>query len=67
MEAVTAFALAAGVLQVVDLSCKALANCRELYKNGSVAEYKSAEEMTKHLCKLCKVCYELHEHTDQGT
>lgn len=64
MEAVTAFALAAGVLQVVDLSFKALANCRELYKNGSLAEYQSAEEITKHLCKYCKVYYDMYDLTD---
>ena len=49
MDPVTAFGLAAGVLQVVDLSFKALSKCRETYTDGSLAENRSTEEITKYL------------------
>ena len=49
MDPVTAFGLAAGVLQVVDLSFKALSKCREIYTEGSLAENRSPEEITKYL------------------
>ena len=47
MDPVTAFGLAAGILQVVDVSFKALSKCREIYKDGSLAENRSIEEVTK--------------------
>ena len=49
MDPVTAFGLAAGVLQVVDLSFKVLSKCREIYTEGSLAENRSTEEITKYL------------------
>lgn len=54
MDPVTAFSLAAGVLQVVDLSFKALARCQELYKDGSLAEHRSTEEIVGYLGKYNK-------------
>lgn len=49
MDPVTAFSLAAGVLQVVDFSLKALGKCREIYKDGSLAQHRQTEEITKSL------------------
>lgn len=51
MDPVTAFSLAAGVLQVVDSSFKALSTCREIYKDGSLAQHRDTEETTKLLGK----------------
>lgn len=49
MDPVTAFSLAANVLQVIDISVKALKTCREVYKDGSLAENRDTEEITKAL------------------
>lgn len=49
MDPVTAFSLAAGVLQVVDLSIQALSTCKEIYKDGSLAQHRKTEELTKYL------------------
>ena len=46
MDPVTAFGHASGILQVVDVSFKALSKCREIYKDGSLAENRSVEEVT---------------------
>ena len=49
MDPLTAFSLACGVIQVIDFSTKTLMKCREIYKEGSLSEYQSLEDMTKHL------------------
>ena len=49
MDPVTAFSLAAGVLQVLDVSLKALGKCREIYKDGSLAQHRQTQEITKSL------------------
>ena len=49
MDPITAFSLAAGVLQVIDLSLKALSKCRETYRDGSLAEHQSTGELTTDL------------------
>ena len=49
MDPVTAFSLAAGVLQVLDLSLKALGKCREIYKDGSLAQHRQTAEITQSL------------------
>ena len=54
METVVAFALAAGILQVVGHSLKALKTCREVYNDGSLAEHKNTEEIARHLGKHSK-------------
>lgn len=46
MDPVTAFSLAAGILQVVDVSFRALAQCRELCRDGSLAEHRETTEVT---------------------
>lgn len=45
MEPLTAFSLAAGVLQVVDFSFRAIKTCRELYKDGSVSGHRESVEI----------------------
>ena len=49
MDPATAFGIAAGIIQIVDVSFKALATCRELYKDGSLARYKDPEEIAGYL------------------
>lgn len=51
MDPVTAFSLAAGVIQVIDLSSKALSKCREIHKDGSLAQNRATEEITEYLGK----------------
>ncbi|KAL8838532.1 MAG: hypothetical protein Q9170_002112 [Blastenia crenularia] len=51
MDPVTAFSLAAGVLQVIDVGFKAVKTCREFYKDGSLAEFRGVEEVTEALVK----------------
>ena len=49
MDPITAFGLAANIVQVVDMSTKALLKCRELYQDGSLAEHRSIDEVTQYL------------------
>ncbi len=49
MDPVTAFGLAAGILQVVSVSFQAIKLCRSLYKDGSLAEYDEMTEITAQL------------------
>ena len=49
MDPLTAFSLACGVIQVVDLSIKTLSKCKELCQEGSWAEYQELEDLTNHL------------------
>lgn len=51
MDPVTAFSLAAGVLQVLDLSLKALSKCKEIYKDGSLAQHRDAKTVAEYLGK----------------
>lgn len=51
MDPAKAFGIAAGVIQVVDVSFKALATCRELYRDGSLAKHKDTEQVTRYLCE----------------
>lgn len=56
MDPITAFSLVASILQVIDVSFKAVSKCREIYKDGSLAENQSTAEITKYLdettCRL---------------
>ena len=56
MDPVTAFSLAAGVLQVIDLAFKASSMCKEIYTDGSLAQHRDAAKLTTFL----------GEHTDAG-
>ena len=52
MDPISAFSLACNVIQVVDFSIKVASTCRELYKNGTVAEHQETEMMSEHLTGL---------------
>jgi len=58
MDPVTAFSLAAGVLQVLDFSLKALSKCKEIYKDGSLAQHREAKTITEYLGK----CSDAHPY-----
>lgn len=49
MDPVTAFSLAAGILQVVDISFKAVSRCREIYEDGSLAHHRDTAEIARSL------------------
>ena len=49
MDPVTAFSLAAGVIQVIDCSFKVVKICRELVKDGSLAPHRNTEELAETL------------------
>lgn len=55
MDPVTALGLVAGILQVVDFSVKALGKCRELHKDGSLAEHRNTKEIAKYLGKYYEI------------
>lgn len=57
MDPAGAFAIAAGVLQTVHLSFEAVAKCRELYRDGSLAEDKSTKEFTQYLADTVNQLY----------
>jgi hypothetical protein len=52
MDPVSAFGLAAAVLQVLHFSFEALGKCRELYQHGCLVENKSVQEITQDLGEL---------------
>ncbi|KAL8801223.1 MAG: hypothetical protein Q9182_004617 [Xanthomendoza sp. 2 TL-2023] len=49
MEALAAFSLAAGVIQVVDFSTRVLKHCRELHEDGSLAKHRDSAEVANEL------------------
>ena len=49
MDPVTAFGLAAGILQVLDVGFKAISTCREIYKDGALAEHRETKAVTEKL------------------
>ncbi|KAL8856959.1 MAG: hypothetical protein Q9178_006454 [Gyalolechia marmorata] len=49
MDPVTAFSLAAGILQVISVSSEAIILCRRLYKDGSLGEYDKMTDITAKL------------------
>ena len=55
MDPITAFGLAAGIITIIDFSYKTLKTCKELYKDGSLAEHRVTNETAKQLCKLLQV------------
>lgn len=67
MDRITAFSLAAGVLQVLDLSFKALSKCKEMYKDGSLAQHRDAKTFTEYLGKCSDAnsysCFECSNDT----
>lgn len=53
-DPVSAFSLAAGTIQVVDVSFRAVSACREIYKNGSLAQYRDSQEVTQQLLETTR-------------
>ncbi|KAL8893373.1 MAG: hypothetical protein Q9192_005333 [Flavoplaca navasiana] len=53
-DPVSAFSLAAGVLQVVGISFKAISACREIYKNGSLAQNRDSQDVTQQLLETTR-------------
>ncbi|KAL8647788.1 MAG: hypothetical protein Q9210_005353 [Variospora velana] len=51
MDPLTAFSLVAAILQVVDVSSRAVGQCRQLYKNGALADHNDTREVTSALAK----------------
>lgn len=51
MDPLTAFGLAAGVLQVVGFSLDAVKTCHELYKDGSLAQNREVRNVMDELGK----------------
>ncbi|KAL8795023.1 MAG: hypothetical protein Q9195_002471 [Heterodermia aff. obscurata] len=51
MDPVTAFSLAAGVLQIIDMGFKASSMCKEIYTDGSLAQHRDAAELTTFLAE----------------
>ncbi|KAL8939359.1 MAG: hypothetical protein Q9216_003398 [Gyalolechia sp. 2 TL-2023] len=49
MDPLSAFSLVAGILQVVDVSFRAVSTCREIYKDGSLAEHRDSRDITEKL------------------
>lgn len=49
MESLAAFSLVAGILQVLDISFRAVRECREIYKDGYVAAHRDAGELAEAL------------------
>ncbi|KAG6994130.1 hypothetical protein G7Y79_00047g083560 [Physcia stellaris] len=47
MDPVIAVGLAAGILQFLQAGFKAVSVCQEIYRNGSLAEHRDTEEITK--------------------
>ncbi|KAL8977889.1 MAG: hypothetical protein Q9205_006405, partial [Flavoplaca limonia] len=45
----SAFSLVVGVVQVVDVSFRALSACREIHKDGSLAQHRDSQEITQQL------------------
>ncbi|KAI9893633.1 MAG: hypothetical protein M1814_006429 [Vezdaea aestivalis] len=52
MDPVTAFSLAAGIIQVVDFSIRAAEQCRQMYKTGTTAVDQNTQDMTESLRRI---------------
>ena len=52
MDPLTALSLACNALQIIEFGAKMIAKCKEIYKDGALAENKEIEFMAKHLTNL---------------
>ena len=59
-DPISAFSLAAGVLQVVDVSFRAVSACREIYKDGSLAQHRDSQEVTQQLLETTRHLEKAH-------
>ena len=48
-DPVSAFSLAAGVFQVLDVSFRALSTCYKIHKHGSLAQHDETREITQNI------------------
>ncbi|KAL8669850.1 MAG: hypothetical protein Q9168_005579 [Polycauliona sp. 1 TL-2023] len=62
MDPVSAFSLAAGVIQVVDISFKAVSKCREIYKDGSLAVHRDSQDITQKLLETTQLLEKSHSN-----
>lgn len=53
-DPVSTFSLVAGIVQVVDVSLKALSACREIHKNGQLAEHSDSQEINERLLETTR-------------
>lgn len=53
-DPVSAFSLAAGVLQVLDVSFRALSTCYEIHKHGSLAQHDDTREITQYILETTR-------------
>ncbi|KAI4224688.1 MAG: hypothetical protein LQ349_007192 [Xanthoria aureola] len=53
-DPVSAFSLAAGVLQVLDVSFRALSTCYEIHKYGSLAQHDDTREITQNILETTR-------------
>ncbi|KAL8654961.1 MAG: hypothetical protein Q9226_003228 [Calogaya cf. arnoldii] len=51
MEALAAFSLVSGILQVLHVSFRAVTECREIYKDGSVATHRDTGDIAENLAQ----------------
>lgn len=52
MDSVTAFSLTCNIIQITNYGVKALAKCKEIYKDGSLSQYDDLEIVAKQLADL---------------
>ena len=52
MDPLSTFSLVCGIIQIIDFSSKAVKKCREIVKDGALAENTEIEELAKHLLNL---------------
>lgn len=53
-DPVSAFSLAAGVLQVLDVSFRALSTCYEIHKHGSLAQHDDTRKITQYILETTR-------------
>ncbi|KAL8885000.1 MAG: hypothetical protein Q9215_007073 [Flavoplaca cf. flavocitrina] len=56
----SAFSLAVGVVQVVDVSFRALSACREIHKDGSITRHRDSREITQQLLETIQLLENCH-------
>ncbi|KAL9036233.1 MAG: hypothetical protein Q9180_004417, partial [Flavoplaca navasiana] len=63
MESLAAFSLVAGILQVLDISFRAVKECREIYKDGSAASNRDTEMMAVALAQATTSLHASQRHS----
>ena len=52
MEAVAAFGLACGIIQIIDFSTKVVKKCREIYRDGALSDNDEVEVWARNLLNI---------------